>query len=200
MNKMYIINPHDSINATFIFSEINKNGKRKIKDAYKHLICEICGKIREVDALQIGLEAQNIRSRRPFILSLEDFNMVSEGGKAIFEKILPDLLQYYHVPTTKYFVVVAASRNIPIDTDPGFRMLNKCKACGRYREVLWGKQPPKLDKPVQFFSYQFESWVGMHECWLVNEDTAKEFESVSSQLTGIAITPKLVNQQATELI
>jgi len=197
MKTMYCVDPHDTVNTVFLFYEINTVGKLVVKEEYKELSCSVCGKINEMEALDKGfLQAVSIRYRRPYILCAEDIQLVDDRARTIFEYILPGHLKYYSIPSTKYFVAIAVNRVVASESDAGYYMERKCKQCGRYRVAIWGKSPPTISCNEPFVSIQLENRLSMFECWLIDEDRARAFESVSSQLTGITITPKSVFEQA----
>jgi hypothetical protein len=183
---------HDSVNDFFVLHEV-RQGKLCAKKAYEDLVCQKCKKIDEKAALRRGVEIDGVvKSRRPFLGSAEDFYVVDERCKMTLSSLLPDEVEYFPLPPSHW---VASARIClqPNPEDPGFRCgRDRCRECGRFREVVWGKSPPRIPFASRFVAVNLESIRGAREVWLVAQDIAESLRKVEPALTGLVLSPKEV--------
>jgi hypothetical protein len=194
---MFLVTPHDSINQTFVLRRIDDSGKLVVNSEYNDLVCVRCRKVDERAALARRIaETIKVRSRRPFIASSDDFYLLDERAKQIFQSILPDLLDFIPIPNTKFFVTLTRNWFQPNENDPGFEFVDRrCPVCRRPRNVVWGKVPPKLGDVPRILAVNLESRLGCLPLWLVSTEVATELRQFSSKLTGMVISPKEVDDE-----
>jgi hypothetical protein len=196
IHEMIWISSHDTINAPFVLRHI-KQGKLVVMDEYQDLVCRKCGKVNEKAALTRGIQPEVVvKSKRPYLLSADDFCLVDERGKDAFSRILPNELEYFPIPSSRFYVsrfYVASARVSlhPVDSDPGYRFLSgRCHECGRRKEFYWSDACPTMEPPSRFTSIIFEDRQGGKETWFVTKDVAEQLKNTSPPLTGIAFLPK----------
>jgi hypothetical protein len=190
---IFMVFPHDTINSTFVLKRM-KDGKLVVMDEYEDLVCKKCGKVDEKAALARGIRSKAVvKSKRPFLGSLDDFYLLDERSKKEFTRILPDELDYYRIPSSSFFVASAKVWLLPNEADPGFKFEgDRCKACGRPKGVYLGKSPPTIPGEKQFVCINMESRQGARETWIVSKEVANELKEVSPPLTGMVLVPKNV--------
>jgi hypothetical protein len=188
---LYAIYPHDSVNESFVLRRTNDE-ELVVMDEYADLVCAKCRKVDERAAFSRGIQdGVVINSKRPFLASSDDFYVLDERAKCIFSAILPDVIDYFRIPSSRFYVASAKIWRQPVETDAGFRFVGgNCKECGRPREVVWGKVPPTLLGTNQFQAVNLESVLGARETWLVSKEVADELQRAVPPLTGMAIVPK----------
>jgi hypothetical protein len=194
IRSVYMVFPHDTVNSAFVFRRM-KEGKLAVMDEYEDLVCKKCGKVDEKAALGRGIRPEVVvKSKRPFVGSLDDFYLLDERSKKEFSKILPDELEYYPIPSSSFFVASAKAWSQPDEADPGFKFEGrKCTECGRPRGVYLGKSPPTIREEKRFLCINMESRQGARETWIVSKDVADELKKLSPPLTGMVLVPKEVD-------
>jgi len=194
INVMYAIYPHDSVNEPFVLRCMSQ-GKLVLMEEYQDLACEKCRKVDEKAALARGIQAEVVvRSKRPFLGSSDSFYLLDQRSKEVFATVLRDEIDYFRIPSSPYYVATAKVWLQPEETDPGFRFgRDKCKECGRAREVVWGKVPPTIPGQNRFLAINLESIQGARETWRVSKDVAEVLKKASPPLTGIVLVPKEVD-------
>jgi len=194
IRTMYVVSPHDSVHQTFVLRRMGEH-KLIVMEEYQDLVCPKCGKVNEKAALARGIQAGVIvKSKRPFVASADDFYLLDERGKQVFSSVVPDQIDYYRVPSSAFYVAFAKECLEPDESDPGFRFVRgRCKQCGRPREVIWGKSPPRIARIKPLLSINLESVRGVIPTWVVSEDVANRLEKASPPLTGMVLVPKEFN-------
>lgn len=193
IHTRFLVTPHDTTNQVFVLRRFV--GKLVVKEAYCDLTCKRCRKVDEKAALARGLdESIVVKSKRPFVLSTDDFYLVDERAVHILEQLVPNLLDLTPIPQSAYFVASPKLWLQPVENDPGFRFCDvRCLECGRPREVVWGKVPPKVPDLPQIAAVNVEGQLGARAIWIVSPELAIELKKLKSQLTGIVIRPKEVD-------
>lgn len=191
IQTFYALYPHDTVNETFVLRHIC-DGKLVVRQEYSDLVCSTCKKVDEKAALERGIQPNVVvTSKRPFLGSSDDFYLVNEAGKQIFSHLLPDELNYYLIPSSRFFVVTAKLWHLPMPIERGYRFVNRaCQRCGRPKEVVWGMEPAQIESPMRFLAINLESRMGARETWIVSKEIATELEKLTPRLTGIVISPK----------
>lgn len=122
---------------------------------------------------------------------MDEYYLVDEQARSIIQSIVPGLIEFFPIPTTKYCVATPRTWMQPDERDPGFQFCGaRCLECGRPKEVIWGKVPPKLRGMPVAFAVNLESQLGSRAVWMVSKDVVTEFRKHSSQLTGMSIGRK----------
>jgi hypothetical protein len=189
---MYKITPHDTVTQAFVLRRIKD--RLVVMDEYQDLVCKKCGKVDEKAALTRGIFPEVVvKSKRPFLASLDDLYLVDQRAREVLSRILPDELDYYPIPSSQYDVASPKVWLQPEETDPGFRFVRgQCKGCGRPGEVIWGNTAPTIAQTGPCLGVNLESTQGARVVWLVSEDVADQLKEVSPPLTGMVVTPKEV--------
>ncbi len=191
IQPMYLVTPHDTVNQVSILRRIDDSGRLVVKDEYSDLVCKTCRKVDEKAALARGVQnAIAITSKRSFIISTDFFYLVNQRIQQLLRSIT-DLIDFVPVPATNFLIASPRIRVEPVEIDPGFRFGGaRCVECHRPREVVWGKVAPKLCDVPQVLSVNLEGQLGARAVWLVSDEIANELKKVKSQITGMVIRPK----------
>lgn len=179
-----------------------------VMDEYQDLVCKECGKVNEKAAFARGIQPEVvIKSKRPFLGSLDSFFLLDERSKDEFTRLLPGELGYFRIPSSGYYVASAKAWLEPEEGHPGFEFVRGlCKGCGRSREVIWAKArpltirdgkvvtvPPLIHESKPFIAVNLEGPMGARETWLVSEEVANELGAVRPPLTGMVISSKEID-------
>jgi phage FluMu protein Com len=188
---LYCVSPHDSINQPFILHQM-RNGKLAVRPEFEDLTCTRCKKVNEKAALKRGVPRDMIvKSKRPILLSEEDLYLLDDKAQRVFSDLLPDMIDYYAIPNSSFFVASARDWMQPVEEDKGYRVINgRCQECGRLSEVYWSTEAPTIPQIKSYFCINMESRIGARETWIVTEEVASRLEAVSSKLSGVVLFPK----------
>jgi hypothetical protein len=194
IQTIYLVTPHDTVNQVSILRQIDDSGRLVVTGKYSDLVCKTCHKVDEKAALARGVQNSIvITSKRSFILSSDFFYIVSHRIQQLLGSIT-DLIDFIPIPATNFFIASPRLRVEPIEIDPGFRFGGaRCVECRRPREVVWGKVPPRLCDAAQVSSVNLEGQLGARAVWLVSEEVANGLKKVKSQITGMVIRPKEID-------
>jgi hypothetical protein len=190
---MYVVYPHDSALSAFVLRRMGEH-KLVVMEEYQDLVCQKCGKVDEKAALVRGIRPGIVvKSKRPLIPSEDDFYLVNERGKKVFSEIVPDEIDYYRIPASDFYVASARTWLQPREGDPGVRFLGgRCNACGRAKEVFWGKGPVQLGQIKPFLCLNLEKRLGAFPLWLVSQEVAEELKKPAAHLAGVVFAPQEV--------
>jgi len=169
--------------------------KLAVMEEYESLVCKKCGKVDEKAAFAHGIQDEVVvRSKRPFLHSMDDYNLLDERAKLIFTALFPDEIDYYRIPSAAFYVASARSIMQPDETNPGFRFASprRCPTCGRPKEVVWGQERLVIPNRMRFFAVNVEGILGTREVWHVSSDAAADLRKVSPPLTGMVLSPQEV--------
>lgn len=194
IEKAFAIYPHDSVHAPFVLRRMKEN-KLAVMEEYEALVCKKCRKVDERAAFAQGIQMEVVvRSKRPFLGSMDDYYVLDERAKQVFTALFPDEIEYFPIPSAAFYVASAKEWLQPEETNPGFRFARpRCTGCGRAGEVVWGKEPLVVPERRRLFTINLESILGARAIWLVSNDVAAELKKISPPLTGMVLSPKQVN-------
>jgi hypothetical protein len=196
----YLVTPHDSVNQVFLFRRVNSQGVLSVKDEYQDLVCKKCGKLDEKSALSRGfLGRVDVRSKRPFVLSTDDFYLLDQRAEQIFRDLLPNQIDFFPIPSTQFSVATPKIWIEPHRSDAAFEFLDPtCIICGRPREVVFAKKkPPTLGDARPVLAINLETRLGAGLLWLVPKEVEAELRKLRPRLTGIVISPIQVDDGKT---
>jgi hypothetical protein len=195
IHTLYNVSPHDSVHSPFILFRMNAEGRLAVMEEYGDLVCPKCHKVDERAALTRGiLDEVVVRSKRPFVASLDCFFLVDDQGRKVFSEVLPDALDYFPIPSSGFYVATGSEKLQPDPADPGFRFVGgRCAVCRRPREVVWSRIPPTGIPLRSFTCVKMEGIQGGREAWLVSKEIAERLDRASPLLTGLGISsPKQI--------
>ena len=190
--KAFAITPHDSVHAPFILRRM-KGDKLGVMDEYEALVCKKCRKVDERAALAQGIQRVVIRSKRPFLISRDDFYLLDERAKQVFSGLFPDEIDYYPIPSAPFWVATPKIWMEPDESNPGFNIGRpRCTGCGRVGEAVWGKEPLVVPSRKHLFAINLESVLDARAIWVVSSDLAAPLRELTPPLTGMVLSPKRV--------
>ncbi len=180
---LFAVYPEDSANEPFVLRRMVED-KLVVMQEYHDLVCEKCGKVNERAALARGIRPEvKVQASRAMLGSFEDFYLLSEQGKQAFASIFPGEIDYFQLPASSFYVCSAKTILQPERLDPGFRFhKQQCLECGRAREVVWGRSPPRIGSKKKFTAVNLECAHGSREVWLIGDDAARELNAVLKEL------------------
>ena len=192
-DKVFAIYPHDSVHAPFILRRM-KGGKLAVMDEYGPLICKRCRKVDERAALAQGIcEEVVVRSRRPFLGSMDDHYLLDERAKQVFSALFADQIEFFAIPHSAFCVATAKEWLLPDESNPGVRFARpRCPECNRPGEVVWSKGPLAIGERKRFRAVNLESVQGARAIWLVTSEAAADLKKIAPALTGMVLSPKQV--------
>jgi hypothetical protein len=193
VEKVFAIHPQASVHAPFILRRM-KEGKLAVMDEYGPLICKRCRKVDERAAFAQGIcEEVVVRSKRPFLISMDDHYVLDERAKQVFLTLFPDEIECFAIPRSAFYVVTPKEWLLPDESNPGVRFARpRCPECKRPGEVVWSKKPLAINGRKRIRSVNLESVLGARAIWLVTSDAAAELKKVTPPLTGMVLSPKQV--------
>ncbi len=194
LEKAFAISPHDNVHAPFILRRM-KGDRLAIMDEYESLVCKKCRKVNERAAFTQGIQRDVVvRSKRPFLISMDDFYMLDERAKQVFSALFPEEIEYYPIPSGAFWVATPKIWMEPDETNPGFRFASpRCTGCGRVGEAVWGKEPLVVAERKRLFAINLESVLGARAIWVVFSEVAATLKEITPPLTGMVLSPKQVN-------
>jgi hypothetical protein len=194
IDRAFAIYPSGSVRAPFILRRM-KDGKLAVRDEYEALVCKKCRKVNELAALAQGIQKEVVvRSKRPFLGSADDFNLLDERAKQAFATLFPNEIEFFPIPTGPYCVASAKVCLQPEESNPGFRFaVPRCVECGRPGEVVWGKEPLTVAERKPFMAANVEGRIGARVTWIVSDEAAEVLRRITPPLTGMVLSPKQVN-------
>jgi hypothetical protein len=193
VENVFAIYPHDTVHQPFILRRM-KDGKLSVMDEYRPLICKKCRKVDERAALAQGIsEEVVVRSKRPFLESLDDHYLLDQRARQLFTALFPDEIVCYAIPHSAFCVATPKVWLLPNESNPGVRFAGpRCPECNRPGQIVWGKGPLAVGERRRFRAVNLESVQGARAIWLVTSDAAAELKGISPPLTGMVLSPQHV--------
>jgi hypothetical protein len=110
--KHYILWPKDVPRNVYLFRRMDSSSRRLVlKDRYKDLACQTCGKIDERLALERGLEDDVIfRFKTDLFCSFELLYILSQRAKGVLDSFPGVSVRYFPIPSCQEHFVVLPER------------------------------------------------------------------------------------------
>jgi len=152
---IYEVCPTDETNISWLFYKQDIHGQLIIRDIYKDLICPVCGKFNEFDAINRGISPDfHIQSKNDWV-STSDYQIcVTKKFKKTVEDNHIEGLDFISISKgSDHFVIICTYLTETDEKLAGFNYLKRCSHCGRYKEVIMGPllEGMKIPQQLTFF-------------------------------------------------
>ena len=201
MRTMYAIYPHDVAQQIVVLRE-EVNERLVVMEEYNELVRKCCGNFDEKIAISIGLRPnKRIRSKRAIVPSWDNFMLFDDHACEVFTSLLPNDIDYFPIPSSRYSVASPKVWITPHEGNPGIRVGSpRCPICGRIGELVWGAKPFVFEGAQDFACINLESRIGARPTWLISERIAKELKNATALMKCIFLDPTLINDAIGESV
>ena len=135
----YLIEPDDELSDNWLFFEEDLNGVLVVREEYRDLVCQSCGKIDENIAISRGLSSHFIvETNSDIVATSEDWICVSARFCDEIMKLKFGGLRFIPLADSKHSIVMPELLVETDETRAGFENHNQCTSCGRFGERIIG--------------------------------------------------------------
>lgn len=176
--------------ASLFRVEDHASHKFVLRDDLRQEACSRCGKCDEMRALNRGAyNPIRVTVNQDFVGSWEHFPIVSVRVKEFLDSIVGGAIRYFDTASTDHFIALPEHVIIPDTGSSSFRALNKCTACGRYSELLWGSTPFLMTSEATIAVFHLENRMGLMPVWVVSKDVLATLTKLTPKFKGFVVDP-----------
>lgn len=136
---IYMIEPDDELSDNWLFFEDDPNGILVVREEYRDLVCQSCGKIDENIAISRGPSSNFIvQTNSDIIATSEDWICVSARFCEQINNLEFGGLRFVSLADSKFSIVMPELLVETDETKAGFENHNQCASCGRFGERIIG--------------------------------------------------------------
>lgn len=188
--KNFLVVSEDVRQSPYVFFDFDRRYGLKIREQYLDLRCKECGKINEVEALERGIPAAIVISKKmpDFFSSSEGIKIVSRETRLVLDSINHVNIRYYPFPSDPKFFFALPENLIPVTTDnAAFRTEGYCSRCKRVGSCTLGPELYLLPADFVIGAFLFECETNVTPLWLACEHVVISLKR--AKLKGLEFHP-----------
>jgi hypothetical protein len=190
MAQHWLLYADDSASSRpFLFHRVDKSGRATLASEYSHLVCRRCRKFDELKALALGVFGDNgVTDNLDYLKAYEGIAIVSWRMREIIQEIPESNVGFFEMPKSPaFFVAVPSKIFFPAADDPAYEATNFCPQCGRFRNVVWGTERPKIKEPCEIGVFRLENRISMTSVWVISDSTLRTLRAATPPLKGFQV-------------
>jgi hypothetical protein len=123
-----------------------------------------------------------------YLKAYEGIAIVSRRMREVINEIPHSNVSFFALPNAaNYFVAIPSKIIVPTADDPAYDVKNLCPQCGRFRNVVWGPERPKINEHCQIGMFRLENRISMTSVWVVAEPALAMLQAVTPKLKGYSV-------------